>query len=261
MERQRSYRGLRFYREKIMIITSDQKIAGVPAVKLRNFFRRYRELEIHAETVIDYFHFSALAAQSLIDALIQHGFLEIEVNKTFPHLGSYYGVTRKGSSLANASAAKPLLRSTAERLLTEILDRIQVVNVRSEFVFRVRYVLLFGSMLTNAPRVGDIDLVMELERKEQAAISPFERPHRARLKGALKCQFPLFQFEPPWGRPEISLYLHNRSRAYSIHEYIGIRSIKGLQYQLLFGDIPDPSFRLPNAIQVFRAIGPLMRSD
>jgi hypothetical protein len=60
---------------------------------------------------------------------------------------SGFELTSRGEAFANASAAKPVFRKTAETLLQQFLER----KRRS-----------FGSMLSEAERLGDVDIAIEL---------------------------------------------------------------------------------------------------
>jgi predicted nucleotidyltransferase len=39
----------------------------------------------------------------------------------------------------------------------------QAVNARDEYVYKIESVVLFGSMLTDMDRLGDVDLAIELQ--------------------------------------------------------------------------------------------------
>jgi hypothetical protein len=60
---------------------------------------------------------------------------------------SGFELTSRGEAFANASAAKPVFLKTAETLLQQFLERKRV---------------LFGSMLSEAERLGDVDIAIEL---------------------------------------------------------------------------------------------------
>lgn len=76
--------------------------------------------------------------------------------------GPWYELTDEGTRFAQASAAAPLRRATAERKLREFIARVEQVNQSDEYAYRVTRVVLFGSCLTDAERVNDIDLAVEL---------------------------------------------------------------------------------------------------
>jgi predicted nucleotidyltransferase len=70
-------------------------------------------------------------------------------------------------TLSSATAAKPVTRATAERALAQFLERVTLVNQDPYFLARVTRVVLFGSMLKpEVERLSDVDLAVELTRKE-----------------------------------------------------------------------------------------------
>src|SRR5580704_9164525 len=74
-----------------------------------------------------------------------------------------YKVSTSGSALANAPSAKPITRETVNRALHELMDRVQVINSGGEYAYKVKSVVLFGSMLSDKERLGDVDLAIELQ--------------------------------------------------------------------------------------------------
>ena len=75
---------------------------------------------------------------------------------------SGFELTSRGEAFANASAAKPGFRKTAETLLQQFLERLDTVNSSPDYVYRVERAVLFGSMLSEAERLGDVDIAIEL---------------------------------------------------------------------------------------------------
>lgn len=55
---------------------------------------------------------------------------------------------------------------TADRILSKFMDRVRQVNSNPSFLVMVKKVVVFGSYLTDAPRINDIDIAVELARKE-----------------------------------------------------------------------------------------------
>jgi hypothetical protein len=58
-----------------------------------------------------------------------------------------------GEAFANASAAKPVSRKTAETLLQQFLERLGTVNSSPDYVYRVENAVLFGNMVSEAERL------------------------------------------------------------------------------------------------------------
>jgi hypothetical protein len=86
--------------------------------------------------------------------------------ETFTEFGCMrYQNTAKGGALSLASAAKPVRRATAQKRLDEFLARCGEVSVRPDMLFKVSRAVLFGSMLSDKPLVGDVDLAVTLAPK------------------------------------------------------------------------------------------------
>ena len=130
--------------------------------------------------------------------------------------------TLKGSTLGLASAAKPVLRKTADSILAKFMERVQIVNSDSNFLVKVKKVLIFGSYLTQSPRINDIDIAVELAWKENhpkikgknKAHVAVEHARNAASKGR---RFSTYVNELYWPEQEVELFLKARSRTISLH--------------------------------------------
>jgi predicted nucleotidyltransferase len=217
-------------------ISKDEIIAGYPALAVRGFLRRYRVFDITAPAVAQELHIDELAAQKFLCAIESLGL--IEVAETAPQDSEpTYSITIKGNALANASAAKPIRRSTAELALSQFMTRLDRFNASDEYVYRVKSAVLFGSMLSDAERLGDVDIAIELEPK-MADEAAFRKLCDARRKLAMrrgKC----FQSTVDWAywpRMEVFYVLRARSRALSLQEWDQVVRIPRVRYRVLFGD-------------------------
>jgi len=158
---------------------------------------------------------SKRSARAVIDALEQEGYVERASIRS-----GYEGwtVTVKGSTLAQATAAKPVRRETAEARLEEFLDRVRQANGNPSFAYKVKEVVLFGSMLSSADRVNDVDVAVRLVPREK---DPAEwRAHRdARTREALESgrRFPNTTEQVLWPQVEVMRFLKARSRTLSVH--------------------------------------------
>jgi hypothetical protein len=66
---------------------------------------------------------------------------------------SAFQVATRGHAFANATAAKPIHRGTAERVLKEFMDRVNAVNASKEYAFKVKSAVLFGSLQSCVDRL------------------------------------------------------------------------------------------------------------
>jgi hypothetical protein len=60
----------------------------------------------------------------------------------------HWEATAKGHALAMATAASPLRRATAEKLVAEVVDRARMVNRDRDLAYRVHLLVVFGSFVS-----------------------------------------------------------------------------------------------------------------
>jgi predicted nucleotidyltransferase len=175
--------------------------------------------------------------------LIEHS-KPLEVEPTFR-------VATRGHALANATAARPIARATGERVLRDFLDRVNAVNATNEYAFGIHSAVLFGSMLSCAGRLGDVDVAIDLQPRV-TEVASFRRQCDLRRYAAEE-QGRTFQtvFDwAMWPRMEIMLRLKARSRSLSLHEFDQVMQMDNLHYRVLIGD-PD---RIASQIHSGRAV-------
>jgi predicted nucleotidyltransferase len=75
-------------------------------------------------------------------------------------------MTQAGVTFSAATAAQQVTRATAERTLSEFLERVTEVNQNPYFLAKVTTVVLFGSLLKpEVERLSDVDVAIEWTRK------------------------------------------------------------------------------------------------
>lgn len=204
-----------------MRIIPTSRIAGHPAVVIRDLLRGlggglWGWIDVAARLGA-----SRAVAQRVITRLVTGRY--VRRDWTFTEGGPWYSRTTKGNRLALASAAPPLKRQTAERQLQAFLDRVAIVNGDPFFLYRVSKVVLFGSMLTAAPQVSDVDIAIVMQAKlghARQRPAEDERILYARLVEGRR--FHNLAEEVWWPKQEVRLFLNSRSRAISIHEADGV---------------------------------------
>jgi hypothetical protein len=91
----------------------------------------------------------------------------------------HWEATAKGHALAMATAAPPLKRQTAERLLAEVIMRARAINSDSRWAYRVASLVVFGSVVADKDRPNDVDigckLVQRFSGKRQQALEEKRR--------------------------------------------------------------------------------------
>ena len=130
----------------------------------------------------------------------------------------YWKLSNKGGTFALSSSAKPILRSTAERKVKEFLERVKIVNNDEYYLYKVTKVILFGSFLTHVEKLNDVDLAIELKRKnpdkEIQSQLEIQRAIEAEQKGR---RFSTLLDKLCWAETEVQLFLKSKSRAISLH--------------------------------------------
>jgi len=213
-----------------MQIDSRATIEGVPLTVIRTLFRRAGlEGALTAGFVRDILRVSEPKAGALLRALMKAGFLKEEK-------GGHWDLTTAGIRLRGSSAAKPLLRRTAEGLLDDLLQRIAALNEDSHFLARVEKAIVFGSYLSGADRLGDVDVAVHLVPR-----SPDPKKHREandrrvaeeEQKGR---RFRTFLDQAFWWEQEAMLFLRNRRRGLSLQHYGSIReAVDASPHSLIF---------------------------
>ncbi|MGW0252122.1 hypothetical protein ACWDYH_36410 [Nocardia goodfellowii] len=111
---------------------------------------------------------------AVFDTLIEQGYLEAEgtvntgvwnpeTRQSEQIVRPRYTMTSKAYAVANASAAPPVLRATADKALAGFLKRVEQAATDPMNLWVVDRVVLFGSMLDpTRQRVSDVDLAVRL---------------------------------------------------------------------------------------------------
>ena len=221
-----------------MRIDSKEQIADVEILKVRDFLRRVDNTDEWEDGfVIHRLKISPQQANRLINELNRKGY--IEPARTSGQK-QFYRKTLKGGTLGLASAAKPVTRETADRILSEFMDRVMHVNSDPSFLVKVKKVLVFGSYLTDALRINDIDVAVEFTWKENhplvlnadKAQLALNLSSMAEKKGK---KFSSFIDRLEWPEHEVRLFLKSRSRALSIHS-IHDEILNRVKYRVFFSE-------------------------
>jgi hypothetical protein len=228
-----------------MQILKNQQLFGYPALEVRRLMRACGDHRWSIGIVALTLHISRDRATELVGAMLADDLiaesLDPESHRTRwemivedPH-GPRYELAMKGNALAMASA-KPIRRLTAERLVSDFLQRVEEVNNDPNLLFWIDEVLVFGSFLTNSEMLGDVDLaLMYVHRKENG--TDWNARAKARVKEAQANgrNFPLYMDEFLWPLREIQLRLRKRSSSLSLHDLDIERTfIEALPHQQIY---------------------------
>lgn len=213
-----------------MTINPQEQIGGVRLVCVRNFLRRWKRDMWSFEALQDHMELRSEDARSLLNALIREGYVEQE-----SELGQvWYSVTSRGLRLAAASAARPISRRTADQKLAEFLCRVEQVNATKQFAFTVEKVVMFGSYLSNAQKLGDIDLAVKLRPRHEDDVLQERLEYERR--NATQRRFGNYTEELGWTETEVIMFLKSRSRTIQLVRFAALQSpnLKDCAQKIIF---------------------------
>jgi len=151
-------------------------------------------------------------------------------------------VTQAGRTLAAATAAKPVTRATAERALSQFLKRVTRVNEHPYFLAKVTRLVLFGSMLKpEVDRLSDVDLAVELARKESDfKLARLQNEQRAEELSGIGRRFRNFLEREGCWYFEAFRFLKGRSRVIALADYSTEKAfVLAVPHRVLIGE-PEP---------------------
>ncbi len=215
-----------------MRIKSTEKIAGRPALSVRDFFRHNDDGFVLTD-VRAFFGVAATTASRMVKAFVESGYAE----PSAPVGGlKCWKTTIKGRQLAHATAAKPISRATAERKLSEFLERVKIIRDDPYYLYRVTRVVVFGSYLSGSKDLGDIDLAVRIVHKEgdpdkQRALNK-QRCREAEAGGR---SFGAFVDRLYWPETEVRRFLKSGSRCFSLHDLEEIPRL-GCEHKVIYED-------------------------
>jgi len=219
-----------------MRLNRGDRIAGVDGLRLRRYFQRYGSEQMNYVTVMKEFSITKRQAEKMLADLLE---VEMISRCEFQHDKKlvYYQTTIKGNALGMAKAGKPVKRASADDVLREFLDRVRAVNGRQELAHSVESVVVFGSYLSEAMRLNDLDIAVELKAKwhDDATFQSFHTASldRARARGR---RFRNLVEEVGWPELEVLSILKNRSRTLSLCRLDSLLHMKNFRYCVVFGD-------------------------
>jgi predicted nucleotidyltransferase len=207
-----------------MRIEKNQLIAGVPARDVRRFMRRAAGFIIRPRTVTHVLGFPEEDARRLLRKF------EFEGLDTLTD--DHWEATAKGHALAMATAAPPLKRQTAERLLDEVILRARAINSDSRWAYQVASLVVFGSVVTGKERPNDVDIGCKLVQRFTGERQQALEEKRRGLKGT---RFANIVECAAWPKLEVLKQLKSRSRGLSIQEFTDWIAEK-TDYRIVFRD-------------------------
>ena len=200
-----------------MRIQKNDVIAGQPAFAVRKLLKQEQGAITTIARILD---IDLPDAQQVFHILCTEGYIQpseahYDTDKDDPRWEN----TIKGNALVNATARKAVTRQTAERLLQEFLQRVEKVNSSDDYAYYIKQVIIFGSYLSGSPTLGDIDLSLVLELRDDD-LQERHKHFDERIKLAQK-QGRHFKSDLDsafWPYQEVIQFLENRSSPLSLHD-------------------------------------------
>ena len=215
-----------------MRVDLHERIAGQPAVKVREFLRRAFDGNWNLSYVAKKLRVDLVVAEEVVAELGRRGYIKAAESSSGE---AHWSNTMQGNAFSHASGAKPLLRSSADQRVKEFLARVAEIGKNPEFLYRVETAVLFGSYLTAKDRINDIDLFLRIVPKEKDR----EKQHlleQRRTEEAMRQgkSFGTFVDQISWPQTEVLKYLKARSRSISLHT--DDRILKYGQSKVIYSD-------------------------
>jgi hypothetical protein len=190
-----------------MRITSDQRIAGYPAVQIRRLMRETVCGSITLRHVRLVLRCSDSGAASVLNRLEKDGLIE--------SVRGRLEQSTKGRALAMATAAPPLRRATAARLVAAVIERARALNADDSWAYRVGTVVVFGSYVRGVDRPSDVDVACELRPRWMSDRQQAQEQVRRETRGE---PFRNISEWAAWPKLEVFRFLRDRARGLSMHE-------------------------------------------
>jgi predicted nucleotidyltransferase len=221
-------------------------VGGFPALMIRKLVRRLNNLQCwNAETVRVILRTEGGAAEAVVGTLLEAG---LAVSQ--PELGvGGYQTTPLAQAFGSATAAKPITRRTADRALSQLIERIDQVNRGESFLAKVTKVVVLGSYLrADVDRLSDVDVAVELQPKEPDW-DRLRELNRARVEHLHMAgrRFSSWIAIEYWWHLEAFSFLKGRSRAISLIDYKDEREfVDRVPHRVLFSSVAGVDTKSPN---------------
>lgn len=142
--------------------------AGHPRRKVRDFLRGNVLGRFTRECTLEWF------GKDITDDLMANGLVEPARKTHYSRtddsvdgevIPGWYRVAEIGARFSSKLLIPPLPRDRADQIIADMLKRARAINRRPELLFYVSKITVFGSYLTDAKELGDIDVSVDLARR------------------------------------------------------------------------------------------------
>jgi hypothetical protein len=211
-----------------MRLDPNEMVAGVPLIKVRHLMRQMcvslpRDLiAVSRQSVAE------CTGADIADALVEAGYLAIR-DKAHSKRGEYT-VTELGITLSCGSFIKRISRAKAKTIVERMLKRAEAINADSDLIYWIAELRAFGSFITDAPDLGDIDIAVSLMfKKENGSLV---EANKARAKRSGRTSMSILE-ECSFGYHEIYRLLKARSPYISLQSLDDVKRL-GCNTELLY---------------------------
>lgn len=161
-------------------------------------------------------------AAAILEVLIESGYVE----SAPPHK-----LTPAGERLATKNLLPRLRRSKAQQIVADMLKRCDAINGRSDLTDSIESVHVFGSYITDAETLGDIDVAVTTRRRIEDRARYWEAciaradARNLQLRHDEKMEF---------GRKEVLKLVKNGHPYISLHEMYEVVELLGAPHRKIY---------------------------
>lgn len=158
-------------------------------------------------------------APRLLSRLVAEGYVEPDKEDLQTAAGSWK-LTKKGAALARVKFVKRMTRAKAVAELQGFIERVEHINsAAAEYVYTIENAWLYGSLITDAIDIGDVDLIYQTEaRRGHCGHKNIVNHSRARAKASGRSLD--YRGQLNYGDNEIERILKDRRPVVSLNAYV-----------------------------------------
>jgi hypothetical protein len=197
-----------------MKVEKNRTISGAPLIKVRDLLRYMGAGRGGSGRVMTRKGIADRVGFDIACELVRDGLLA--VCKDRQDREPWYEGTDAAVRLANALMIKRITRAKADHYVAELLQRAEDINANPDLLYRVKRITAFGSYITDAADLGDIDIAVELENKVPAGQRSEANRARAAASGRKNLSW---NDQLTFGEREVDRPLKNRNPYVSLILY------------------------------------------
>jgi hypothetical protein len=206
-----------------MKVDKNRTISGVPLIKVRDLLRYMGAGRIGSGRTMTRKEIADRVDFDIADELVREGLLAVSEKGRDDK--PWYEFTDAAARLVNAKMIKRISRAKANLYVAELLQRADDINANPDLLYRVKRITAFGSYITDAADLGDIDIAVELECKIPEGQRVEANRARAKASGRKGLSY---GDELGFGEREVDLLLKGRNPYISLTLYMSLQRLNTL---------------------------------